>query len=285
MLKLMSIAGARPNFMKLASIVCAIKKYNESTDESNRIVHTIVHTGQHYDQKMSDSFFQDLGLPEPYVNLEVGSGTHATQTAEIMKQFEPELLDQCPDVLLVVGDVNSTIACSLVASKIKYPLGHKRQRPLIVHVEAGLRSFDRDMPEEINRILTDALSDLLFITEETAFAHLRNEGVGADKVHFVGNVMIDTLQQHLNKADASTVKQRIGVPKKYGLITLHRPSNVDQKETLQPLIDCLHRISQKCHLVFPVHPRTQNCLENSGLWEGLKENNNITLAGPHSNYG
>ena len=280
MLKLMSIAGARPNFMKLASIVHAVGKYNENTNISNRIAHKIVHTGQHYDQKMSDAFFRDLEIPKPDFNLEVGSGTHAVQTAEIMRKFEPVLLDQCPDVLLVVGDVNSTIACSLVASKIEYPDNQQRKRPLIVHVEAGLRSFDRDMPEEINRVLTDSLSDILFITEETAYKHLHDEGIGADKIHFVGNVMIDTLYQHLKKADASTIKQRIAVPEEYGLVTLHRPSNVDRKETLLPLIDCFHQISRKRHLVFPVHPRTQNSLQKYGLWQELQENKKITLADP-----
>ncbi|HIP82026.1 MAG TPA: UDP-N-acetylglucosamine 2-epimerase (non-hydrolyzing), partial [Desulfocapsa sulfexigens] len=151
MLRIMSIAGARPNFMKLASIVRAVEQHNNASSEPG-IKHIIVHTGQHYDQKMSDSFFIDLGIPNPDINLEVGSGSHASQTAEIMKRFEPVLLEECPDILLVVGDVNSTIACTLVAAKIEYPSNHKRRRPIIVHVEAGLRSFDRDMPEEVNRI-------------------------------------------------------------------------------------------------------------------------------------
>lgn len=279
-MKIMSIAGARPNFMKLASIVRAVEKYNDENEGHNLIDHIIVHTGQHYDTKMSHAFFEDLDLPEPDINLGVGSGSHAAQTAEIMQKFELILLEQCPDALLVVGDVNSTIACALVASKIEYNRENKQRRPLIVHVEAGLRSFDRDMPEEVNRILTDALSDLLFITEEGAIQHLRSEGVHADKIHFTGNVMIDTLQQHLGRADASTIKQQLDVPRKYGLVTLHRPSNVDQKETLQPLIECLHRIAERCPLVFPVHPRTQNSLRNLDLWEDLEAKRDILLAEP-----
>jgi len=284
-MKIMSIAGARPNFMKLASIVRAVEKYNVKRGV-NLIDHVIVHTGQHYDARMSHAFFEDLGLPEPDINLGVGSGSHAAQTAEIMQKFEPVLLEHCPDVLLVVGDVNSTIACTLVASKVEYPqpsaMSHdpSTRRPIIVHVEAGLRSFDRDMPEEINRILTDALSDLLFITEEGAIKHLQNEGVHADKIHFVGNVMIDTLQQHLGRADTSTIKQQLNVPENYGLITLHRPSNVDRKETLLPLVDCMHRISERCHLVFPVHPRTENSLRTLGLWQELEDNKAMTLAEP-----
>ena len=276
----MSIAGARPNFMKLASIVRAVEKYNNGRDDDQLIDHVIVHTGQHYDAKMSHAFFEDLGLPEPDINLGVGSGSHAAQTAEIMQKFESVLMEQRPDALLVVGDVNSTIACALVASKIEYRDDNKRKRPLIVHVEAGLRSFDRDMPEEINRILTDALSDLLFITEEGAIKHLQNEGVSAHKIHFTGNVMIDTLQQHLDRANASSIKQQLDLPEKYGLVTLHRPSNVDQKETLQPLIECLHHLSERCHLVFPVHPRTANSLRTLGLWKEVEGNNAITLTEP-----
>ena len=287
-IKLMSIAGARPNFMKLASIARAVQTHNQQTNKTNqankpKIHHIIVHTGQHYDAKMSNSFFDDLGIPKPDINLEVGSGSHAEQTAEIMKRFEPVLLEQRPDVLLVVGDVNSTIACTLVASKIEYPqIGHKSspKRPTIVHVEAGLRSFDRDMPEEINRILTDAISDLLFITEESAFIHLANEGVAKEKIHFVGNVMIDTLRQHLEKASASSIKEKLRISKPYGLVTLHRPSNVDRKETLESLINCLHSIAEQLFLIFPVHPRTRNSLQKFDLWNALENNPSITLAEP-----
>ncbi|MEA2096131.1 MAG: UDP-N-acetylglucosamine 2-epimerase (non-hydrolyzing) [Candidatus Cloacimonadota bacterium] len=282
-MKIMSIAGARPNFMKLAAIAHAIKKHNRSlsvakSDES--LNHIIVHTGQHYDKKMSQQFFDELEIPKPDINLEVGSGSHAVQTAEIMKRFEPVLMKETPDILLVVGDVNSTIACTLVASKIEYPLGHGRKRPVIVHVEAGLRSFDRDMPEEINRILTDAISDLLFVTEQNGMDNLQEEGVAPEKIHFVGNVMIDTLQHHLRKADESTVKSDLGIEQPYGLVTLHRPSNVDSPKRLLPLIECLQIISQQQRLIFPIHPRTKNNAEKFGLLKMLEDNDNISLTSP-----
>lgn len=279
MLKIMSIAGARPNFMKLASIAHAIKAHNASrtTPEIN---HIIVHTGQHYDKKMSDSFFVDLDIPQPDINLEVGSGTHAGQTADIMKRFEPILLEELPDILVVVGDVNSTIACALVASKIEYPKEHPRKRPVIVHVEAGLRSFDRDMPEEINRILTDAISDMLFTTDEQCLTLLQNEGIAKEKVYFTGNVMIDTLQKHIIRAADSNVKERLNIMTSYALITLHRPSNVDRKENLQSLLQCIEKISGRIHVVFPVHPRTRNKMCEFGFFESLDKNENITLAEP-----
>lgn len=285
-MKLMSIAGARPNFMKLAAIARAVAEYNASNASQGRpIIHRIVHTGQHYDQKMSEGFFDDLGIPKPDINLEVGSGSHAVQTAEIMKRFEPVLLSEQPDVLLVVGDVNSTIACTLVASKIEYGqtgtgLAPFRKRPVIVHVEAGLRSCDRDMPEEINRILTDAISDLLFITEQSGEDNLLKEGVAPEKIHFVGNVMIDTLRQHLEKARLSSVKERLAVQGPYALVTLHRPSNVDRPETLQPLLQCLHDISQDIQVVFPLHPRTRNNMQRFGMLEGLIANPAIIVAEP-----
>ena len=279
MLKIMSIAGARPNFMKLASIAGAIRSHNEK--ETNPAVkHIIVHTGQHYDKKMSDSFFVDLDIPQPDINLEVGSGTHASQTADIMKCFEPVLLEKLPDILLVVGDVNSTIACTLVASKIEYPEDHLRRRPIIVHVEAGLRSFDRDMPEEINRILTDAISDILFTTEEQCLTHLENEGIAKEKVYFTGNVMIDTLMQHVEQATQSTIKEQLHITGEYALVTLHRPSNVDRQETLQPLIECIEEIALKKQIVFPVHPRTFNKMKEFSLLDTLESNPNITLAQP-----
>lgn len=285
-MKLMSIAGARPNFMKLAAIARAVAEYNTSNaPEGRTIIHRIVHTGQHYDQKMSEGFFDDLGIPKPDINLEVGSGSHAVQTAEIMKRFEPVLLAEQPDVLLVVGDVNSTIACTLVASKIEYGknsagLPPSRKRPVIVHVEAGLRSFDRDMPEEINRILTDAISDLLFITEQSGADNLRQEGVGPEKIHFVGNVMIDTLRQHLEKARQSTIKEHLAVQGAYGLVTLHRPSNVDSPDTLLPLVQCLHEISHGIQLLFPLHPRTRNNMERFGMLEKLLANPRIIVTEP-----
>ena len=282
----MSIAGARPNFMKLASISNAVEDYNmavtNSDDQTKIIQHIIVHTGQHYDKKMSQSFFDDLSIPKPDINLEVGSGSHACQTADIMKAFEKVLLSEAPDVLLVVGDVNSTIACSLVASKIEYPEGHKIKRPVIVHVEAGLRSFDMEMPEEVNRILTDSLSDILFITEKSAEANLAREGVASEKIFFSGNVMIDTLQRHLQQAENSQIKNNLGIDYPYGLVTLHRPSNVDSKETLEPLIDMLLTISKKKYLVFAIHPRTRNNLKNFNLISRLEECDKILLTDPLS---
>lgn len=265
-MKLLSVAGARPNFMKLAAIAWAVDDFNRklSSDKCS-IQHVIVHTGQHYDEKMSQSFFDDLSIPKPDINLEVGSGSHAFQTAEIMKKFEPVLLSEQPDILLVVGDVNSTIACALVAAKISYPIENKRKRPIIVHVEAGLRSFDSDMPEEVNRVLTDALSDLLFVTEESGIINLQKTGINTSKVHMVGNVMIDTLQRHLEKARLSEVRRRYKVPERYGIVTLHRPSNVDSRKTLEPLLTAIHQISKELPLFFPIHPRTLKQIESFGL--------------------
>ncbi len=265
-MKLLSVAGARPNFMKLAAIARAIDEYNLARKTEEEIItHVIVHTGQHYDEKMSKSFFEDLSIPKPDINLEVGSASHAVQTAEIMRRFEPILLSQQPDVLLVVGDVNSTIACTLVASKIEYPEENSRKRPIIVHVEAGLRSFDPDMPEEINRILTDALSDLLFVTEESGIRNLHQAGVDETKVHMVGNVMIDTLQHHLEKARLSNISRQFNLPRRYGVVTLHRPSNVDAREALEPLLKTLHKISETIPLIFPIHPRTIKHVMSFGL--------------------
>ena len=268
--------------MKLASIADAIESYN--TDKpayySNNIEHIIVHTGQHYDHKMSKSFFEELAIPKPAINLEVGSGTHAQQSAEIMKRFEKVLLNEMPDVLLVVGDVNSTIACALVAAKITYPSSHALQRPIIVHVEAGLRSFDREMPEEINRILTDSLSDLLFVTEESAIENLKKEGCESGKVHFVGNVMIDTLKRHLQKAKKSTIADELNINSPFGLITLHRPSNVDHPKLLKRLVDCFIEISNNLKLIFPIHPRTKHNLDKFGLLPLLEHAHNIILLEP-----
>ncbi len=295
-MKILSVVGARPNFMKLASIDKAIKKHN-SQENKKTIEHVIVHTGQHYDERMSVCFFDELEIPRPNTNLEVGSSSHAAQTAQIMELFEPVLLNEKPDVLLVVGDVNSTIATTLVASKIEYNDSDKR-RPLIVHVEAGLRSYDKDMPEEVNRILTDNLSDILFTTEETALENLTKEGFSPDRVQFVGNTMIDTLISNKDKAlrlnalsnilenDASlkgsgsdiAAKLQAGAP--YGVVTLHRPSNVDDADSLGALVECLNKISSKLTLIFPLHPRTRNKLENFNLYDSLSENQNIILTKP-----
>lgn len=278
-MKLMSISGARPNFMKLAAIAKAVKNHNDR-NKLPLIQHIIVHTGQHYDEKMSESFFEELSIPRPDINLEVGSSSHAQQTAEIMKRFEEVLLAKQPDVLLVVGDVNSTIACTLVAAKIEYPCNAQRKRPILVHVEAGLRSFDHNMPEEINRILTDALCDLLFVTEKSGVDNLIREGVSKTKIHFAGNVMIDNLVQHIEKSKNSSIKMELKIPNLYGLVTLHRPSNVDRIEDLEPLVDSLVEVSKKIFLVFPVHPRTLNNLKQFGLLVKLQAQNSILLTSP-----
>lgn len=281
-MKILSIAGARPNFMKLASIADAIESYNNIRPVyyTNSINHIIVHTGQHYDHKMSRTFFEELGIPKPAINLGVGSGTHAQQTAEIMKCFEKVLLSEMPDVLLLVGDVNSTIACALVAAKIQYTADHALKRPLIVHVEAGLRSYDREMPEEINRFLTDSLSDLLFVTEESAIQNLKKEGCSSNKVHFVGNVMIDTLKRHLQKANESPITDELKIKAPFGVVTLHRPSNVDHPDLIKSLVECFIEISNDLKLVFPIHPRTKHNLDKFGLMPLLKDALNITLLEP-----
>ena len=264
-MKLCIIAGARPNFMKIAPIIKAIDTHNHT---ANKIInYYFVHTGQHYDQQMSELFFNNLGIPAPDINLEVGSASHAVQTADIIKRFEKVCLDQNPTHVLVVGDVNSTIACALVASK----LGIK-----VVHVEAGLRSFDRNMPEEINRVLTDAISDFLFITEESANENLRNEGIPENKIYFTGNVMIDTLLKHKQKAQQSEILVTLGLlnnspaannrlTANYCVLTLHRPSNVDDKSTFQGIIEGLTKISQHLPIIIPVHPRTKNRIQEFGF--------------------
>ena len=229
------VVGARPNYMKIAPVLRALA--------ARSIPARLVHTGQHYDAALSKLFFDELGMPQPDANLEVGSGSHAAQTAEIMKRFEPLLLKERPSVVLVVGDVNSTIACALVAVKEGIP---------VAHVEAGLRSFDRTMPEEINRVLTDQISELLFTTERAAAANLAREGIDASRVHFVGNVMIDTLSLFLAKAVAPDGLAKQG----YAVLTLHRPSNVDDPQTLGRLLRVLGELSAKIPIVFPAHPRT-----------------------------
>ena len=252
-----AIVGARPNFMKVAPLSWA-------ADCRDDIQIEIVHTGQHYDRNMSQLFFDELSIPEPSINLGVGPGSHASQTAEIMVRFEEHVLAQRPDVVLVVGDVNSTIACSLVSAKLGIP---------IVHVEAGLRSGDRAMPEEINRVLTDAISDVLYVTEESGRTNLINEGVDESRIEFVGNVMIDTLLKNRKKADASDVLEKNGLEAgQYGVVTIHRPSNVDNEEILRGIWGALAGISENAKLVFPVHPRTRSRLADLGLSasDGLK---------------
>ncbi|MBV5329478.1 MAG: UDP-N-acetyl glucosamine 2-epimerase, partial [Chlorobium sp.] len=247
--------------MKIASISNAINTFNKNNIPDRVIEHVIVHTGQHYDSKMSTMFFVELGIPVPDVNLEVGSGSHAVQTSEIMRRFEPILLEHVPDVLLVVGDVNSTIACALVASKIEYPKKQDKKRPVIVHVEAGLRSFDMEMPEEINRILTDSISDILFTTEAAGNENLIHAGIAEEKVHFVGNVMIDTLLTHRERASHSLILTALQIlPQRYVVVTLHRPSNVDDQATFRGIMTALNEVAQNLPVIFPVHPRTKQRL-------------------------
>ncbi len=276
-MKVMSVVGARPNFMKVAPIIKSIQRHNdlvrsgrdEARPQVGPIHHVLVHTGQHYDRLMSDSFFADLEMPAPDVHLGVGSASHAQQTAEIMRKFEQVLLEALPDVLIVVGDVNSTVACALVASKISFDASGTR--PLVAHVEAGLRSLDRSMPEEINRILTDQLSDLLFTTEESALHNLMLEGVSADKIHFVGNTMIDSLLAYKHRADASNIREKLGLKTRaeahlpYALLTLHRPANVDRREPFQEILEGLQRLASDHIVVFPAHPRTQKRIAELGL--------------------
>jgi UDP-N-acetylglucosamine 2-epimerase (non-hydrolysing) len=246
-MKVIHVVGARPNFMKVAPIMAAMAKQPEHFEQ------LLVHTGQHYDENMSKVFFRDLQLPEPDVYLGVGSGTHAQQTARVMQAFEPVALEHKPDWVLVVGDVNSTLACALVCAK----LGIK-----VAHVEAGLRSFDRTMPEEINRLLTDQIADLLFTTEESANANLRREGIAPEKIHFVGNVMIDSLVRHLPLARKSAVLQELDLtPAQYAVVTLHRPANVDNPETLAEIFAALLDLADQMLVVFPVHPRTRKALD------------------------
>jgi UDP-N-acetylglucosamine 2-epimerase (non-hydrolysing) len=262
----LSVVGARPNFMKVAPIVAELEA------AGGLFTSTLVHTGQHYDEKLSKIFFDELGMPKPDVNLNVGSGTHAQQTAAIMAAFEPVLLDYRPDLLVVVGDVNSTLACALVASKVGV---------LVAHIEAGLRSFDRTMPEEINRLLTDQISDLLFTTEPSAEENLRREGIESAKIFFVGNVMIDTLLAHRARAREENVPARFEVtPHKYGLMTLHRPSNVDDVATLERIMQAVGVISREVPIIFPVHPRTRPNIARSDTANALMREGALRIVDP-----
>jgi UDP-N-acetylglucosamine 2-epimerase (non-hydrolysing) len=248
--KVTCVVGARPNFIKMAAIIHALRK-------RPRFEIQLVHTGQHFSADMSDTFFRDLEIPEPDINLSIGGGSQTEQTAEIMKRIEPVLINRRPDILIVVGDVNSTLAASLVAAK----LGIR-----IAHVEAGLRSFDRAMPEEINRLVTDAISDYLFVTEPSGERNLLNEGVPAERIFFTGNVMIDTLLRFRDRAANSTVLENLGLaPRCYGVATLHRPSNVDDPARLAALLRMLSELSRELRIVFPVHPRTRQRIESAGL--------------------
>ncbi len=267
-MKIINIVGARPNFMKIAPLM-------ESYRDYPHIRPLLVHTGQHYDEKMSDLFFRQLGIPEPDLNLDAGSGSHAAQTASIMTAIEPVLLDERPDALLVVGDVNSTIACGLVAVKLGIPL---------IHVEAGLRSFDRSMPEEVNRVLTDSISELFFCTEQSGVDNLLAEGIAPGRIHLVGNVMIDTLLRNREKAEASNILAEHGLEaENYAVMTLHRPSNVDDPAAMGRILDAVQTIQQDMPLVFPVHPRTEGRLRHFGLSGQLDSMKNV-LRIPPSGY-
>ena len=266
MIKVINVVGARPNFMKVAPIVAAMKK------RPDRFQPLVVHTGQHYDASMSDAFFVDLELPEPDIHLGVGSGTHAVQTAAVMERFEPVIVEQKPDWVLVVGDVNSTIACALVCVK----LGIK-----VAHVEAGLRSRDRTMPEEINRLLTDQIADLLLTPSEDADQNLLAEGIPRERIRFVGNVMIDSLIKNLERAKRSNIKAQLGLSERaYAVLTLHRPSNVDNKQTFGRILDALESISNSLPIIFPVHPRTRKTIADLGLSERVRAMTNLRLIDP-----
>lgn len=253
-MKILNVVGARPNFMKIVPIIREMEKVAGMD-------WLLVHTGQHYDVEMSEAFFQELAIPKPDINLEVGSETHACQTGQIMMAFEDVCLREEPDLVLVVGDVNSTIACSLVASKLHIP---------VAHVEAGLRSFDRKMPEEINRMVTDILSTYLFTTCEEADENLLREGVAPEKIFLVGDVMIDTLYAHLKTIRKMDTWRRMGLKEgEYAVLTLHRPSNVDDRHVLGEIITALEEISQHLPIIFPIHPRTRKAVHRFGYEESF----------------
>jgi len=292
-LKLILVAGARPNFMKIAPIISDIKKFNNPINPTNSsnptnpinpsnssnpinpinpINYILVHTGQHYDVEMSETFFRELELPKPDINLAVGSASHAVQTGEILIRFEKVCLDEKPDWVIVVGDVNSTMACALVAVKLSIK---------VAHVEAGLRSFDRTMPEEINRLVTDAISDLLFTPSVDGDENLMREGVPKEKIKRVGNIMIDTLIANLDKARARKAWEKFGVERgNYVFVTLHRPSNVDDREVMSGIFTNLIRLSEKAPVIFPVHPRTRKQLEGFGMLRQAENSRALKLLDP-----
>jgi len=264
-MKIFCIAGARPNFMKIAPLHRAFQQYSN-------IESKIVHTGQHYDSRMSDVFFQQLEIPEPAYHLGIGGGSHTQQTARIMLEFEKIVEAERPDLVLVVGDVNSTVACALVASKMQIP---------VAHVEAGLRSGDRTMPEEINRILTDSISDHLFVTEYAGLVNLAKEGIPDRKVHFVGNCMIDSLIHFRQKATQADTAASMGLaPKSYVLMTMHRPSNVDFQVGLEAILDMIEGAARHKKVVLPIHPRTRNNFEKFGLKARLESIQNVQILEP-----
>lgn len=274
--KVLLVAGARPNFIKIAPLMKAFEAHKEIFNV------LLVHTGQHYDFQLSEIFFKDLNIPKPDICLNVGSASHAVQTAQIMSAFEKVILDEKPDWVVVVGDVNSTVACTLVAAKM-----HVK----IAHVEAGLRSFDRTMPEEINRIVTDSIADHLFVSEESGVENLKNEGIASTKIHFVGNVMIDTLLSNMEKINKSDILGRLGLKPEaqteneklnrlYSVLTLHRPSNVDSPETLSEIYDIVETISRSIGIVYPVHPRTKKMMESHDFLSKFQKITNLKMVEP-----
>lgn len=259
------VAGARPNFMKLAPVWRALQNV-----DGLRV--RIVHTGQHYDRGMNEVFFEELGVPAPDVHLNVGSGSHGSQTARILERYEEQLLSSPPNAMVVFGDINSTVACALAAVKLGIP---------VVHVEAGLRSFDRKMPEEINRILTDAISELLLVSEPSGIKNLESEGVSRNRMRLVGNVMIDSLKKEIEALDPGPVLEEFGIaPGEFALLTMHRPSNVDSETILRNLLETMGSLSRRCPMVFPVHPRTANAVEKFGLGHYLKRDHGLICSGP-----
>lgn len=264
-MRIINVVGARPNFMKIAPLMQAYKAYPE-------IEPVLVHTGQHYDDKMSDAFFRDLGMADPDVNLGVGSASPAVQTAEIMKAFAGVCAEYKPDMVLVVGDVNSTLACTIAAKQL-----HVK----VIHYEAGIRSFDRSMPEEINRLVTDSIADFFLVTEHSAIDNLKKEGHSADKIHFVGNLMIDTLIANRGKAEQKNTYLGYNLHKdNYALLTMHRPVNVDNPEILRKFVDAFEQISSWIQIIYPVHPRAEKNLRQFNLWQHFSSVKNVVLTGP-----
>lgn len=270
-MKITYVVGARPNFMKVAPIIKAVEAEAKKAG-ANNLEQELVHTGQHYSKEMSQLFFDQLGLPIPDVNLEVGSGSHGVQTGQIMAKFERVLLESPPNIVVVVGDVNSTAACAIDAKKMGIH---------VAHVEAGLRSYDRSMPEEINRLVTDSISDSFFVTDMGAYRNLMAEGVEEEKIYFVGNVMIDTLFAHKGAAEKLDILMKLGIEgEKFGVVTLHRPSNVDNPDVLANIVSILNMLAFKMKIVFPVHPRTKGKLIEFGMLAQLELNNQIILINP-----
>jgi UDP-N-acetylglucosamine 2-epimerase (non-hydrolysing) len=280
-MKIISVVGARPNFMKIAPFIKAIKNYNISA--KNKINHVLVHTGQHYDDRMSDLFFKELNIPQADINLGIGSGTHAEQVGKTMIEFEKVLIKENPEWVVVVGDVNATLACSVTA---------KKQHIKCCHIEAGLRSGDMDMPEEINRLVTDRISDLLLTPDKISVENLLKEGITKEKIKFVGNIMIDTLDENLEKASKLNIiniinnnlienSKIVDNINKYAIITLHRPSNVDSKDVLASLTDFFKdHVAKDMTVLWTIHPRTEKQLKTFGLWENILQNKNIILLQP-----